>query len=267
AARVAVFGVQSVAACVGDQLRLLTVGRRLAPPRHKTITAVLDWSYQLLSREEQTVLRRLAVFVGGFTLQAAAAIAADADGTVTDVADRIASLVPKSLVAVDEVAPVSGSGCSRSRGHTRSRSSGRAASADGPHAAMPSTTGIFSSAPKERCPARTAGEWLADYAPEIDNLRAGLDWAFSPGGDGAIGVALTGGGVPLWMGLSLLEECHSRSKQALGALRAGGIRDSREEMRLNAALGASATESREMGAAFTTSLEIAESLGDLEYQL
>ena len=51
--------------------------------------------------------------------------------------------------------------------------------------------------------ARPMGEWLADYAPEIDNLRAALDWALSPGGDGSVGVALTAAAAPLWLHLSL----------------------------------------------------------------
>ena len=59
--------------------------------------------------------------------------------------------------------------------------------------------------------ARPADEWLADYAREIDNLRAALDWACSPGGDGSIGVALTAAAFPLWMRLSLLEECRGRA--------------------------------------------------------
>jgi len=115
--------------------------------------------------------------------------------------------------------------------------------------------------------ARPADEWLADYGREIDNLRAALDWAFSPGGDGSIGMALTAAAVPLWMRLSLLEECRSRAKQALGALGAGGVRNLREEMRLHSALGASTPEVPEMGAAFTKALDVAESLGDTEYQL
>ena len=83
----------------------------------------------------------------------------------------------------------------------------------------------------------------------------------------SIGVALTAAAVPLWMRLSLLEECRSRAKQALGALGTEGTRDPREEMRLHAALGASTSEAAEMGAAFTKALDIAESLGDTEYQL
>ena len=87
--------------------------------------------------------------------------------------------------------------------------------------------------------ARPADEWLADYAREIDNLRAALDWAFSPGGDGSIGVALTAAAVALWMRLSLLEECRGRAERALAALGAGASRDARHEMKLHAAVAAS----------------------------
>src|SRR4029077_5573245 len=112
--------------------------------------------------------------------------------------------------------------------------------------------------------ARPADEWLADYAREIDNLRAALDWAFSPGGDGSIGVALTAATVPLWMRLSLFTECHSRAKQATCSRGTGGRR---AEMKLHAALGtsliyASRVIGPEIGPALTSALEIAESLDD-----
>ncbi len=112
---------------------------------------------------------------------------------------------------------------------------------------------------------RAGVEWLAEYGSEIDNLRAGLDWAFSPGGDGSIGAALATAAVPLWMHLSLLEERRSRAKQAFGALGTGA--NPRQEMRLHDALGKSASEAPEMEAAFTKELYIAESLEDAEYQL
>jgi predicted ATPase len=113
--------------------------------------------------------------------------------------------------------------------------------------------------------ARPADEWLADYAREIDNIRAALDWAFSPGGDGSIGATLTTAAVPLWMHLSLLEERRSRAKQALGALGTGA--NPRQTMRLHDALGKSAAEAPDMEAAFTEELDIAKSLEDAEYQL
>jgi hypothetical protein len=70
-------------------------------------------------------------------------------------------------------------------------------------------------------------------------LRAALDWAFSPAGDASVGVALTADAVPLWMHLSLLEECRSRVEQALAGLGPEANRDAAHEMKLHAALGAS----------------------------
>jgi hypothetical protein len=98
-------------------------------------------------------------------------------------------------------------------------------------------------------------------------LRAALDWAFSRAGDGSLGAALTTAAVPLWLCLSLLEECGSRARQALGALETLGTSDPREDMRLHTALGASLPDAPEMEAAFTRVLDIAETLGDSEYQL
>ena len=92
AVRVDTFGVRGVAARLDDRLRLLTGGRRAVRPRHLTISAALDWSYQLLSAEEQTLFRRLAIFAGGFTLEAAQAVAAREDGGSSDIADGVASL-------------------------------------------------------------------------------------------------------------------------------------------------------------------------------
>ena len=103
-------------------------------------------------------------------------------------------------------------------------------------------------------------------------MRAALDWAFSPGGDASIGVALTAAAVPLWMRLSLLEECRGRAERALAALGAGASRDARHEMKLHAAVAASLMYSRgaaspETSMAYTRALEIAESLDDAEYRL
>jgi predicted ATPase/DNA-binding winged helix-turn-helix (wHTH) protein len=102
AARVGAYGVQHIAARLQDRLRLLTGGHRTALPRHRTIKAALDWSYQLLDEEEKTLFRRLAIFVGGFTLEASGTAAA-ADGISPEIANRIASLVMKSLVVAEMV--------------------------------------------------------------------------------------------------------------------------------------------------------------------
>jgi predicted ATPase len=118
---------------------------------------------------------------------------------------------------------------------------------------------------------RPTADCLADYAREIDNLRDALDWAFSPGGDRSIGVALTAAAVPLWTHLSLIEECRDRVERAVAAPGGEAGRDARCEMRLQAALGASLRYTKgaipEVSMAWTRALEIAESLEDVEYQL
>ena len=77
------------------------IRRGEAAPRHKTLRASLDWSYRLLTEEEQRALRRLSVFAGSFTMDAAAAVATDRNYTKSETVDRVVALVAKSLVAVD----------------------------------------------------------------------------------------------------------------------------------------------------------------------
>ena len=99
AARVATIGLQQVAARLHDRFNLLTRGLRTALPRHQTLLATLDWSYELLSETEARVLRHLAVFNGDFSLDAAAAVIGNFDAV--SVADDLAGLVVKSLVVAD----------------------------------------------------------------------------------------------------------------------------------------------------------------------
>ena len=103
AARTKVLSVDQIAARLDDRFRLLTAGTRTAMPRHQTLQGVLDWSYELLSENERALLRRLSVFAGGFSLEAAEAICAGA-GTARhpDVLDLLTRLVEKSLVIFDE---------------------------------------------------------------------------------------------------------------------------------------------------------------------
>ena len=92
------FGVRGVAAHLDDRFQLLTRGRRTAPPRHRTLRATLDWSYELLSEPERVVLRRLAMFAGGFTEEAASAVVASVEIAASEVVESLANLVTKSLV-------------------------------------------------------------------------------------------------------------------------------------------------------------------------
>jgi predicted ATPase/DNA-binding winged helix-turn-helix (wHTH) protein len=265
APRVEVLGVEGLATRLDNSLRLLGVQRRAAVPRHRTMQAVIDWSYGLLSQNEQRFFRALGIFAGGFTCEAAAAVAIDA--ATTDPLDRLADLVAKSLVVAD----VNGTkprfrllDVTRVYAIEKLDESGERERIARSHAEH--YRDLFERAERE-LPARPPHEWLADYAEDIDNLRVALNWAFLPGGNGSIGVALTAAAVCLWRRLSLLEECRGRAKQALEALAIARNHDPYAEMRLHAALGASTADATEMDTAFTNALAIAESLGDTEYQL
>jgi predicted ATPase/DNA-binding winged helix-turn-helix (wHTH) protein len=261
APRVEVLGVEGLAARLDDSLLLLGARRPAAMPRHQTMRAVVDWSYSLLSEHERRFFRALGPFRGAFTVDAAAAVAMDAGVRAMD---RLADLAAKSLVVadVDGIKPRFRL-LDTTRAYTLEMlgASGEREPIARRHAAY--YRQLFERAAAE-APVRAAGDWLADCAQDIDNLRAALDWAFSPGGEASTGVALTAAALPLWIRLSLLEECCRRVQQALGA---ASTENPWEAMRLQAALGASTPEASEMVAAFTKVLDIAKRLDDVEYQL
>jgi predicted ATPase len=266
APRVEALGIEGLAARLDDSLRRLSgAQRRAALPRHRTMRAVVDWSYGLLSPDEQRFFRALGIFAGGFDVEAAAAVAMDPAKTGVNAINRLADLVAKSLVVAD---PSGTKPRFRLLDTTRAHAIEQL-DANGERERLAHRHAEYYRDLFERAEAasemQAAADWMAEYGPEIDNLRAGLDWAFSPGGDGSVGVALATAAVPLWMRLSLLEERRGRAKQALGALGTGA--DPRQEMRLHDALGKSASEAPEMEAAYTKELHIAESFGDVEYQL
>jgi predicted ATPase/DNA-binding winged helix-turn-helix (wHTH) protein len=275
AARAAVLGAEEVATHLDERFRILTGGRRTALPRHQTLRATLDWSYELLSEPERVILRRLSVFAGVFRLEAASAVIASPEIAPAEVVDGIANLVAKSLVIV-----VAGSTVARYRLLDTMRAyalekldeSGEREWLARHHAEY--YRDLFERAEAE-ADARPATEWLAEYEPKLDNLRAALDWAFSLNGNASTGVALTAAAVPLWMQLSALEECRGRVERALAALGAGADPDARREMKLHAALGAALTFNRsavpeivsDIGAAWTKALKLAERLDNAEYRL
>ena len=271
AARAAALGIEELAARLDDSFQLLTGGRRTASPRHQTLRATLDWSYELLAEPERALLRRLAVFAGFLDLEAALAVAG-AGMSRTECIEGLASLIAKSLVSARADANVARYrllDTTRAYALEKLGESGEGETIARRHAEFYRDLFERSEAEWER---RPTAEWLDDYAWRIDNLRAALDWAFSPSGDVRLGVALTTAAVPLWMHLSLTEECRGRAEQTLAALAAGGTRDARREMKLHAVLGASliyagGAAASEIGAACTRALEIAEDLDDGEYRL
>jgi predicted ATPase len=277
AARAATLGIEELLTRIDDRFNLLAGGRRTALPRHQTLRATLDWSHDLLPEPERIILRRLAVFAGTFNFEAASAVASGPDIRPLDVFDGLANLVTKSLVAVD---------VNDAEGRYRLLDTTRAYALEKlddhgererflrRHAEH--YRDLFERAEAE-WETRPAAEWLEDYVWHIGNLRAALDWALSSGGDASIGVALTAAAVPLWMHLSLLDECRRRAEQALAACDPDNDGDPRRQMKLYAALASSSywgaagmhthVAVAELGVLWTKQLEIAERLDDTEYQL
>lgn len=102
AARIRLMPPSQIAERLHDAFRLLTSGARTALPRHRTLRATIDWSYDLLTEPERRMLERLAVFTGGFSLEAAERVTADDTIAADDVLDLLAALVDKSLVVLQE---------------------------------------------------------------------------------------------------------------------------------------------------------------------
>jgi predicted ATPase len=271
AARVSTLGIDEVASRLNDRLSLLTGGRRTALPRHRTLRATLDWSYELLPEPERLLLRSLGIFVGPFTLGAISAVAAAPETTAAGIVDDLSSLAAKSLVVSDvrnEIARYRLLDTTRAYALEKLNEGGERERIARHHAEH--YRNLFERAEAEWQDRPTA-EWLSEFGWQIDNLRAALDWAFSSHGDKVLAVALTTAAVPLWMNLSLLEECRVHVERALAILTAATIEDPRREMRLRTALGVSLAYTggavSEIEMIWARTRHLAESLGDIEHQL
>ena len=256
AARAASLGVERVASGLQDRFALLTTGRRTALPRHRTLRAALDWSYQLLNEAERDLLRRLAIFAGPFSLDAAGAVAAGTSHA--EIADGVAGLVAKSLVfRTTDPAGAEFRLLETNRIYALDRlaESGALASVARSHATYFLT--VLQHLGDERR-SKASEEYLAASRRRADEVHGALEWAFSSTGDPAIGLALTLAAEPVWFELFQIATARGRVEQALSHADAG----SDVEMRLRIALGRvfwySAPDSDAIEPTFARALEIAE---------
>jgi predicted ATPase/DNA-binding winged helix-turn-helix (wHTH) protein len=271
AGRIAAFGLRELAAKLDDRFDLLTSGRRTALPRHQTLAATLDWSYELLSAAGRRMLRQLSVFVGGFTGEAASAMF-DPTGE-EHAAAELAELVAKSMVVADTAAqPVRYRLLDTTRlyGLEKLRRAQGLEPARRRHAEYFCRRFATAEADTEALPAR---EWLSSYGKEIDNVRLALDWAEAAEDGAELQIELAAEAVPLWVQFSMTGECRRRVAGALARLDAADDtgRWKRHRMRLSAALGWSlmygAGRSDEVGTAWQATMCLAEELGDGSYRL
>jgi predicted ATPase len=218
AARSAALGIDGLAQRLDLLFQVLSGGRRTALPRHQTLRATLDWSYRLLSEPDRIVLRRLAVFAGGFTLESAGRVVADATLPQSEVVDRIAELVDKSLVVADTA--VAGRryrllDTTHAYAMEKLADSGELRHfawlhAQHIHELLDDALSVWESTPSIA--------WLEKLGPEIDNVRVALDWAFTADGDKALGIEIAASSYLLLHGLSLMQEARSRLERALAEI-------------------------------------------------
>jgi predicted ATPase len=234
AARIDAFGVPQLAALLDDRFHILRHGRRTAQPRHRSLAAALDWSYEFLPEIERKVLCRLAVFAGRFTLASAIAVAGDDN---TDVVELLANLVAKSLVYAEIGGPIVYYRLlesTRAYAIQKLTESGELETYMRRHAQHHLEWFKRAAADWQT---RTTVDWLQDYGQRIDDIRAALNWTLSPAGDVSLGIALTIASIPLWLELTLLREGRERLQRALACQAEQTNPDEHDELRIRVWLG------------------------------
>jgi predicted ATPase len=231
AARVKALSVSSLAQHLDNRFKLLTGASRSALPRQKTLAALIDWSYDLLTPQERVVFNRVAIFAGDFTLEAAAAVCSGRDIEQGDVFDLVISLADKSLVVAD----ISGNQgtygvleSTRQYALNKLTESGEREQFARRHAEYfleiaQAAANSFGSMP--------LSGWLEGLGREMENFRAALEWTLSRGHaptlGGEIASALTmfwwHGGVEAegvrWIEAALLKNDESEHPDVVAQLR------------------------------------------------
>ena len=191
AARIKVLSVEELRARLGDRFRVLTGGSRVALPRHRTLRATMDWSYGLLAAPERILLRRLAVFVGGWTLEAAEAVCGGDGIPEAEVLDHLAGLVDKSLVILEWPGDA---GRYRMLETMRQYATERLAESGETDRLRQSHAGFFLALAEQAEPRLFGPEqdaWFARLETEHSNLRIALEWLAAQE-DAAQGLRLAG---------------------------------------------------------------------------
>jgi len=212
AARVRALTVDTVAARLSDRFRLLVTGDKTVLPRQRTLRALIDWSYDLLTEVEKILFQRLAVFAGGWTLEAAEAVCADDHLPVADVLDLLTHLVEKSLVVLEVDGRYRMLDTVRHYAEERMKDSGNEVLARSHHL-------NFYLALAERARPQldgpSPGVWLAGLDLERENLLAAHSWADRASGGAELGLRLVGALPRYWVNRGLLMLGHRVTIEAL----------------------------------------------------
>jgi predicted ATPase len=251
AGQVAALGIKNTVARLVSRPELLKLSHRTAVPRHRTLKATLDWSYDLLSEAERIVFRRIAAFVGHFTLEGARHVVGGLGADIGEICDAIAGLVEKSLIVtrIDEtLAQYRLLDTTRAYALEKLEEHAEVNVVHRRHAEY--VAGYLGSQrdallvvarPKRAadCPSpsrsiRAATEWsfephggseivgrrpnASTHFGQLGNIRAALEWSFGPHGDDEIATRLAAASTQLFLDLSLLIECRTWAERAMARL-------------------------------------------------
>jgi tetratricopeptide (TPR) repeat protein len=190
AARVKALSIADLSHALNERFRILTGGHRTALPRQKTMRALIDWSFDLLSESEKALLCRVAIFAGGWTLDAATQICQGNGIDEFEVLDLLASLVDKSLVVAE-----TGGDVTRYRLLDSTREYALEKLADDrsrlsrAHAEF---YGELAAKAYSRWSTTPTQEWVDELEPELDNFRGALEWTLNGSNDPSLGALLAG---------------------------------------------------------------------------
>jgi predicted ATPase/DNA-binding winged helix-turn-helix (wHTH) protein len=218
AGQAAALGLKNTVARLVSRVELLKLSHRTAVPRHRTLKATLDWSYDLLSDAERIVFRRIAPFVGHFTLEGTRYVAGEPDGGTGEIFEAIAGLVEKSLIATR---------IEKTQAQYRLLDTTRAYALE-----KLEEHGEFDlislrhaeyviqqlESQKETLSPLPRAERVAAYSGQLSNVRSALEWSFGSHGNDEIATRLAAASTQLFLELALLFEWQGWAEQAIARL-------------------------------------------------
>ena len=214
ATRVPLLGVSGVRNRLNERFRVLTGGARLADRRHQTLHETLDWSHGLLTVEERLVFRRVGVFAGSFSMQAAQEVLAADQFDEWAVLNHLGSLVDKSLVVAEVRDPPRYRLLESTRAYALERllEAGETSAWQLRHARA--VLAMFEVSHRQQAEL-SASERHGHQLLDVDNLRSALDWAARADGDAEILLALTAASASFWGWAGLRPEGVRRCTHAI----------------------------------------------------
>jgi predicted ATPase/DNA-binding winged helix-turn-helix (wHTH) protein len=270
AGRAAIFGVRNTVARLGSRLDPLKFGRRTANPRHQTLKATLDWSHDYLSEIERLVLRRVAIFIGPFTPEAALAMGDEGANDPSEIKGAVENLVNKSLIVawpgyrgmLYRLLDTTRSYALEKLGLSGEHHSIAARHANFSAQLLESGRGNLFYLERGAAPAGA----LPDY---LGNIRAALEWSFGPDGNDSTAIRTAAAASQFFLAKSLFVECRGWMERAIDRISADC--DPRDQMEIYASLALSlmftAGNSERVRDAFNSALTFAERREDAYQQL